>query len=127
MDLVIANEKLIKQVLDAAFMVHKELGPGLQENIYEKALLIELRQSDLSVESQVSIPVKYRGESLGIGYRADLIVDGSLLVELKCVDKLIDIHLSQTITYLKLLGFKRGLLVNFNISLLKNGIKRVSI
>jgi GxxExxY protein len=81
----------------------------------------------MNAESQVEIPVSYRGEPLGIGYRADLIVEGGLLVELKCVDKLMDIHLSQTITYLKLLNFKRALLINFNATLLKSGIRRVSI
>lgn len=127
MSIVIAEESVIKQVLDAAFTVHKEFGPGLLENVYEKALLIELKNCGLNVKPQQEVPVRYRGEQLGVAYRADLIVEDSLLVELKCVDKLANLHIAQTMTYLKLLNFKRGLLINFNSTLLKNGIKRISI
>jgi GxxExxY protein len=113
--------------LDAAFAVHKELGPGLLESLYEKALAYELASRGLRVQCQVEIPVKYRGEDMGIGLRADILVEGNFLMEIKCVEKIIDLHMSQVITYLKLMNLKRGMLINFNTSLLKNGIKRISI
>ncbi len=125
--LVICNELLIKRTLDCAFKVHKELGAGLLESVYEKALLFELHEIGLNAYSQVDIPVIYRGNNLGVGFRADIVVNDSFLIELKCVEKINDVHLSQVITYLKLLRFKRGIILNFNVALLKNGIKRVSI
>jgi len=125
--LVICSEQLIAKTLDCAFKVHKELGVGLLESVYEKALLFELQEIGVKANSQVDIPVVYRGNHLGVGFRADIIVNNSFLVELKCVDKINNVHLAQTITYLKLLKYKRGLILNFNVTLLKNGIKRVSI
>lgn len=92
-----------------------------------KALMYELSNQGLKIANQVEVPVKYRGEDLGTGFRADIIVEESLLLELKCVEQLSNLHMSQTITYLKLLNMKRGLLINFNNTLLKNGIKRISI
>ena len=127
MELVVCDESLISNVINCAFTVHKQLGPGLLESVYEKALLHELNNSGMSAISQVEIPVIYRGRNLGVGFRADIVVNEELLIELKCVDKLNNLHLSQVITYLKLLKFKRGIIFNFNVTLLKNGIKRVSI
>jgi len=121
------DEGLIDLVLTAATNVHRCLGPGLLESVYELALVKELQLQGIPVKYQVPVPVSYRGEDLGIGFRADIVVDNSLLLELKCVEKLAPVHLAQVITYLKLLRFKRGFLLNFNQSLLKNGIKRVSI
>lgn len=127
MELVVASEALIKQVLDAAFVIHKEFGPGLLESVYEKAMLAELQYNGISAVSQLEVPVYYRDSNLGTAFRADLVVENSLIVELKTVDKIIDLHIAQVITYLKLMKYKRGLLINFNSTLLKNGIKRVSI
>ena len=117
---------LSEVVIGAAIEVHRALGP-LLEAVYEEALFLELNQRGLGVARQVEIPVSYKGEELGVGFRADLIVNKSLLLELKSVSALTDIHLAQVITYLRFLGFKRGLLLNFNVPLLKQGIKRVAI
>ncbi len=121
------NEYLIERVLTAATTVHRELGPGLLESVYEKALVIELTEAGVGARHQVDIPVVYRGRDLGLGFRADIIVDDSLLLELKCVDAFTSVHTAQVITYLRLLQFKRGFLLNFNARLLKQGIKRISI
>ncbi len=121
------GEVLIDLVLTAATRVHSELGPGLLESVYEAALVIELGEAGLKCECQVPIPVVYRGRELGIGFRADVIVEDCLLLELKSVDAFSPVHLAVTINYLKLLRFKRGYLLNFNKRLLKEGIKRVSI
>jgi GxxExxY protein len=121
------NDVLIEKVLAAAIQVHRELGPGLLESIYELALIMELQQLNIDAKRQVEVPAKYRGRILGTGFRADIIVEDCLLLELKCVDEFSPIHTAQTITYLKLLQFKRGLILNFNKALLKHGIKRILI
>ena len=118
---------IVDTVITSAINVHKELGPGLLETVYEKALLIELTECGLDAKRQVEIPVTYKGKGLGLGFRADIIVANCLLLELKVVDKLTDIHIAQLITYLKFMQFKRGYLLNFNEKLMKNGIKRISI
>ena len=127
MNFYLCGNEIITSVLDCAFIVHKELGAGLLESVYEKALIFELLSLGFNVKSQVEIPVVYRGVNLGAGFRADIIINNSLLIELKCVDSINNTHLAQVITYLKLLNYKRGLILNFNVALLKNGIKRVSI
>jgi GxxExxY protein len=108
----------------SAITVHRELGPGLLESIYEKALLYELIQHDLSVISQVDIPVKYKNVIFNIGFRADIIIDHKVILELKSVEKILDVHKKQLQTYLKLTCLKLGYLFNFNTPLLKNGIVR---
>jgi GxxExxY protein len=125
--LIDCDEQLIDKVLTAATNVHRYLGPGLLESVYEAALMIELAQMDISAKRQVKIPVSYRGHDLGLAFRADIVVEGCLLLELKSVDSISNIHLAQVMNYLKLIGFKRGYLLNFNVKLLKEGIKRVSI
>jgi GxxExxY protein len=120
-------DALIEIVLDAATEVHRTLGPGLLESVYEKALAIELTERGIAFVSQRPVPAMYRGHDLGIGFRADMIVDECLLLEIKAVDEWAPAHLSQIITYLRLLNLKRGYLLNFNKRLLKDGIKRVSI
>jgi GxxExxY protein len=125
--LAVCDEALISDAINCAFTVHKELGAGLLESVYERALLFELRALGLNAITQVEVPVMYRGADLGIGFRADIIVNSDFLIELKSVEKITNLHLSQVITYLKLLRFKRGIIFNFNAPLLKNGIKRVSI
>jgi len=99
----------------------------LLESVYEKALMVELDERGIPAECQTLIPVRYHGQDLGMGFRADILVDRSLLLELKSVKEIIPIHISQVITYLKLLGLKRGYLLNFNKRLMKNGMKRISI
>ncbi len=120
-------DALIDTVLDAATDVHRTLGPGLLESVYEKALAIELTEWGIAIAVQRPVPAVYRGHDLGIGFRADMIVEESLLLEIKAVEDWSPAHLSQIITYLRLLNLKRGYLLNFNKRLLKDGIKRVSI
>lgn len=127
MELKECDEGVIDRVLTAATTVHRELGPGLLETIYENALLIELLNAGVRAESQVAVPVVYRGQDLGLGFRVDILVENSLVLELKSTEKIIDLHVAQLINYLKLLKIKRGYLINFNGSLLKHGIRRVSI
>ena len=126
-NLQICSEELIDQVITAATKIHSELGPELLESVYEKALMYELTEAGIPAESQIDIPVKYRGIELGLGFRADIVVNGNLLLELKTVKEFMPIHLSQVITYLKVLNIIRGFLLNFNTQLLKHGIKRISI
>ncbi len=127
MELVICNDDLIEKVIGAAIEVHRELGPGLLESVYEQALMIELADRTIVARSQVEVPTSYKGRDLGLGFRADIIVEDSLILELKACSALEPIHLAQIMNYQRLLGFKRGLLMNFNCKLLKDGIKRVSI
>ncbi|MBI5114838.1 GxxExxY protein [Candidatus Poribacteria bacterium] len=121
------DERLVDTVITAAIRVHQELGPGLMESIYELALIEELADAGVEAKRQVEIPVRYRGKPLGVGFRADIVVENSLLIEVKSVSELTDVHTAQIMTYLKLLRFKRGFLINFNKKLLKNGLKRISI
>jgi GxxExxY protein len=118
-------EDIFKTVLNASFLVHSELGPGLLESVYEQCLYYELVKKGLRVEKQYPMPVVYKDIKLSGGYRCDLLVERKIIVEIKSVDSLADIHLAQVITYLKLSGCKLGLLVNFNVSHLKDGIRRV--
>jgi GxxExxY protein len=112
-------------LLDAAFEVHKELGPGLLESTYEACLCFELARMGLSVETQVPLPVVYKEVKLDCGYRIDLMLERKVIAELKVADSLTDVHLAQVLTYMKLSGCKLGYLINFNVKQLKNGIKRV--
>jgi len=125
--LKICSEDLIDKVLTAATNVHAILGPGLLESVYESALAIELDEMGIKYHRQVEVPALYKGHDLGVGFRADVIVEDSLLLELKSVEKITDIHLAKIITYLKLLKFKRGFFLNFNCIKMKDGIKRISI
>ena len=127
MDVIECSEELIDRVLTVATNVHIALGPGLLESVYSAALMMELAEMGIAAEREVEIPVFYRGRNLGLGFRADIIVEKCLLLELKAVDRITDLHLAQTINYLKLLRFKRGYILNFNAKLMKEGIKRVSI
>ena len=125
--LVDCGDDLMGAVINAAIAVHKTLGPGLLESVYEQALAFELLDRNIGFGRQVEVPVVYRGNDLGVGFRADMIVEEGLVLELKAVDEFTGVHLAQLMTYLRLLGIKRGLLLNFNTKLLKEGIKRVSI
>jgi GxxExxY protein len=112
-------------VIGAAIDVHRELGPGLLESIYEEALYWELGQRRLDVERQIVVPLAYKGVNLQSRIRLDLLVGHSLVVEVKAVDKLNPIHRAQVLTYLKLTGYQVGLLINFSVELLKHAIRRV--
>lgn len=114
-----------KRVLDAAIAIHRAFGPGLLESAYAKALLIELRHQGLGVQSEVTIETSWRGDPLGAAFRADLIVEGCLLVELKPVSELSPLFKAQVRTYLKLLEFRLGPLINFNHERLIDGFERI--
>ena len=120
-------EKIFTQTLNSAFEVHKALGPGLLENTYRECLAYELKQRNLKVETEKSLPVVYKNIQLECGYRIDILVEEKVIIELKAVEKLNDIHLAQIMSYMKLSDIKLGLLVNFNTHYLKNGIKRVAL
>ncbi len=113
------------QVVDAAIKVHSALGPGLLENAYEICLKHELQKRGLKVERQVELPVIYDGVRIDLGYRLDLMVENEIIVELKAVEKIIPIHEAQLLSYLKLSGKQLGMLINFNVLHLKEGIKRM--
>jgi GxxExxY protein len=113
-------------IVDAAVSVHTKLGPGLLESVYARILAHELGKRGLSVESEVPVPVVYDGLKFEEGFRADLIVENSIVVELKSVETLAPVHSKQLLTYLKLLNFRLGLLLNFGAPLLKDGIKRIA-
>ena len=118
------TDDLAHAVIGAAIEVHRQLGPGFLENVYEEALCLELAEAGISFERQKEIGVDYKGRTLG-KQRLDLLVGGRLIVELKTVEKLADIHKAQVISYLKASALQLGLLINFNVSLLKNGIERI--
>ena len=118
-------ERIFKAVLDCSFDVHTNLGPGLLESAYEHCLHYELLIRGLNVEKQIPLPLVYKEVKLDAGYRIDLLVERQVIIEIKSVESLCDIHMAQILTYLKLSGCKLGLLANFNVSHLKDGIKRV--
>jgi GxxExxY protein len=118
--------KISGLIIEAAMRVHSVLGPGLLESAYEACLLHELRKPGLKVLSQVSLPVLYDSLNIDAGYRVDLIIDDSVIVELKAVEKLLPVHEAQLLSYLKLSRKKLGLLINFNVVHLKDGIKRMA-
>lgn len=113
------------QIVDAAMKVHTTLGPGLLESAYEACLAHELRKRGLKVLTQVALPVVYDGIELDAGYRLDLLVADAIIVELKAVEKVLPVHEAQLLSYLKLSGCKIGLLINFHVPKLKDGIKRM--
>lgn len=119
------ENELAKVVVDAPLKIHKSLGPGLLESVYQAVLAHELRLRGLSVESEVSIPIAYESIELETAFRADLIFENLLLIELKSVEQIRPVHKKQVLTYLRLTGCKLGLLINFNKELIKNGIHRV--
>jgi len=113
------------KIIDAAIRVHKELGPGLLESAYEACLAYELAAQDLKIERQKSLPITYRRIQLDIGYRIDLLVEGKVIIEIKAVERMEPVHEAQLLSYLKLSGCEVGLLINFNVKVLKNGIRRL--
>jgi GxxExxY protein len=121
----VSENEITEQIIRAAIKVHKALGPGLLESAYESCLCYELLEAGLFVERQKAIPLVYAEVKLDCGYRADLVVERRIIVEIKAVEALNDIHLAQTLTHLKLLDFRVGLLINFNVVRLVTGLKRV--
>ncbi len=119
------NSPLTEQIIGCAIKVHKALGPGLLESAYQECLYYELQKLGLFVEKQKSLPLVYEDVKLECGYRIDLLVENQVIIEVKSVEALADIHLAQVLTYLKLSNNRLGLLINFNVILLKNGVKRV--
>jgi GxxExxY protein len=119
------ENKIAQSILDAAFRIHRELGPGLLESVYEAILARELSKNGFTVVRQQAVPIRFEEMLFDEGFRADLVINGLVIVELKSVEKLNPVHAKQLLTYLKLMGLKLGLLINFNEALLKDGIKRV--
>ncbi len=113
------------KIVDCAIKVHRRLGPGLLESTYEACLTYELRKAGLKVETQVALPIIYDEIKIDAGYRIDVLVEDTIIIELKSVERLLPIHEAQLLTYLRLTEKKLGLLINFNVALLKNGIKRI--
>jgi GxxExxY protein len=122
--MMLINEELTKTIIGAAIEVHKQLGPGLLESAYEECLCHELQQRGLSFQRQVSLPVVYKEIRLDCGYQMDIVVENSVVVELKAIEGLLPIHEAQLMTYLRLSGKRVGLLINFNVAVLKDGIMR---
>ncbi len=118
---------LSSEIIRCAITVHRELGPSLLESIYEECLRIELCDAGLKVESQAAVPVVYKGKRLEVCYRPDLIVDKKMIIEIKSVEKLITVHSSQLLTYMRLTGIRVGLLFNFSSPVLTQAMKRISL
>lgn len=121
------NEELniiSKEILDSSIQVHKEMGPGLLESIYELCLINELQTRNLDIQSQISIPLFYKGVELSKDFRIDILVENEIIIEVKAVEVILPVHKAQIISYLKLADKKLGFLINFNVELLKNGFSR---
>ena len=122
---MITENELSKIVFNCALKVHQNLGPGLLESAYEEFLFYELKKTRFDIQKQKALPLVYEEVKLDIGYRIDIIIENKLILEIKSVEALNDIHFAQLLTYLKLTNCKLGMLMNFNVALIKNGIKRV--
>lgn len=119
------ENEIAYQIIGAALEVHKSLGPGLLESAYQECLYYKLKQLDFTVEKEKRMPLVFEEVKLECGYRIDLLVENKVVIEIKSVESLNDVHMAQTLTYLKLGDYKLGLLINFNVALLKQGIKRI--
>jgi GxxExxY protein len=119
------ENKTTERIIGAAIEVHRNLGPGLLESAYEECLCHELSQSGLRYQRQVSLPVTYKGLKLDCGYRMDIVVEDSVILEIKSIDEFAPIHSAQLLTYLRLTKMQVGLLINFDVPVLKNGLKRL--
>ena len=119
------ENQLSSIIVQCAYDIHVALGPGLLESVYEEVMFYKLQKSGLLLERQKAVPVIFEEIKMELGFRADLIVEGKVIVELKSTDKLADVHYKQVLTYLRLTGVKLGLLINFNEALIKNGIHRI--
>ena len=119
------ENEIARTIVDAALKIHRTLGPGLLESVYEATLAHELRNQGLGITRQVGVPVYYEDVKLDLGFRADIVVDSKVIIEIKSVEALAPVHSKQLQTYLKLTNLHLGLLINFNVELIKNGIHRV--
>ena len=119
------EKNLTEEIIGAAIEIHRYLGPGLLESTYEECLCHEFKLRNISFERQKPIPLEYKGISLDCGYRIDIIVENKIVLELKCVDTIIPVHEAQLLTYLKLSGIKVGFILNFHVSVMRDGIKRM--
>jgi GxxExxY protein len=119
------KDQLTERIIGLAIEVHRQLGPGLLESAYEECLCYEFQQSGLQYQRQVALPVHYKEVRLDCGYRMDLVIASQLIIELKTVERLLPVHDAQLLTYLRLSGLRTGLLLNFNSSLLKDGLRRL--
>lgn len=119
------NNEITEHIIGCAIRVHRNLGPGLLESVYVNCLILEFNRKGLRYEREKPVPILYEGEKLDCGFRLDLLVEDRIIVEAKAIEELDDIHVSQLLTYLRLTDKKLGLLINFNVTLLKDGIKRV--
>jgi len=122
---IVDENEVAKKIVDAAYHVHRSLGPGLLESVYETVLAYELEARGLKVERQVPVPILYQGISFNEGFRADLIVEDKVIAELKSVEKEVPVHKKQLLTYLRLADKRLGLLINFGEELIRDGISRV--
>jgi len=122
-----SNERLVYKAIGACFEVYNALGPGLLESVYEKALIIELKLQGLDVKSQIPVDVKYKGIAIGSDLRLDILLEDTLIIELKSVESLMPVHFKQIRTYMKLLNKTEGLLVNFNVDDFKKGYKVIKL
>jgi GxxExxY protein len=121
------TDVVARQIVDAAYRVHRTLGPGLLESVYEVCLAHELRKRGLSIQRELVLPVLYDGIRLDAGLRLDLLVNDTVIVELKAAECLLPIHRAQVLTYLKLTNHRLALLINFNVPLIKDGIERIAL
>ncbi len=120
-------ESITREIIGSAIEVHKQLGPGLLESAYEECLVYELQQKGYKIERQKPIPIIYKEIKLDYGYRIDILVENKVLLELKSIDAIAPVHEAQILTYMKFSNIKIGLLINFNVTVLKNGLKRYVI
>jgi GxxExxY protein len=121
------GDTLTQKIIGLAIEVHRGLGPGLLESVYEECLCVELRTAELAFERQVPVPVLYKGKSLECAYRIDLLIEKAVVVEVKAVEHLLPVHQAQLLTYMKLSGVPTGLLFNFHTAILKDGIRRMTL
>jgi GxxExxY protein len=122
---MLKENRIVKLVVDAAYQVHTKLGPGLLESVYEVVLAHEVEKRGLAIDRQVSIPIQYEGLTFDEGFRADMVVEDSVILELKSVESVASVHKKQLLTYLRLADKKLGLLLNFGAPLIKKGIFRI--
>jgi len=120
------ENEIITMILDEAFDIHKQIGPGMLENVYKTCLAYKLKKRGLFVETEKNVPVIFEEIKMECGYRADLVVEGKVIIETKNIETIADIHMAQLLTYLRFLNIRHGLILNFNTVLMKNGIKRVT-
>jgi GxxExxY protein len=122
----LTENEIAKIVVDLCIKIHRSLGPGLLESVYEAALVYELKKLGITASNQVDVPLVYDEIDINVGFRADVIVENKVIVEIKSIENVIPVHKKQLLTYLKLSGGKQGLLANFNVELMKDGITRIA-